>query len=269
MAFCKRFFGLLAFVVGLVGLLGCIAVLGLAGANHTRLQKKTTQVFAELDQFLLLVDGRLVQTQKRVNTAKLTTKTIEQTLQGWTTRESRRLLSHRLEVVEKTQYLASALEQADEWLVFSESVVELAKRGLSLGQDRQEVAKSIDRLVADLALLRGQIEEAQKLVADLRERIHELDDEESVGERVEQAAKLVLRVIATLGVVDTRLADIRTNVSQTQIQLQEFNGTVRQWITWGVVAVGVLSLWMAAGQVALSLFGWRGVFHRAATRESR
>lgn len=267
MAFFKRLFGLLVLVLGLVGLIGCIAVLGLASANRARLQHKTTQVFAELDQFLLLVDGRLVQTQKRVNTAKLTTKTIEKTLQGWTTRESRRLLSHRLEVVEKTQYLASALEQADEWLAFSESVVELAKRGLSLGQDRQEIAKSIDRLVADLAVLRGQIEEAQKLVADLRERIHEFDDEDAVGEHVGQAADLVLRVTVTLDVVDTRLADIRTGVSQTQSQLQEFDGTVRQWITWGVVAVGVLSLWMAAGQVALSLFGWRGLFHRAATRE--
>jgi chromosome segregation ATPase len=241
--------------------------LGLAGANHARLQHKTTQVFAELDQFLRLVDGRLVQTQKRVGAAKLTTKTIEQTLQGWTTRESRRLLSHRLEVVEKTQYLASALEQSDEWLAFSESVVELAKRGLSLGQDRQEVTKSVDRLVADLAVLRGQIEEAQKLVADLRERIHEFDDEDAVGEHIGQAADLVLRVMVTLDVVDTRLADIRTSVSQTQSQLQEFDGTVRRWITWGAVAIGVLAIWMAIGQIALSLFGWRGLFHRPVTQQ--
>ena len=85
-----------------------------------------------------------------------------------------------------------------------------------------------------------------------------------VRQRLEQAAQLALRVIATLGVVQARLREFGASIDKAQQELQTAEARTLRWIHTVAIVVTFLSLWMLAGQLALGRYAWtglRGAYH--------
>jgi hypothetical protein len=79
----------------------------------------------------------------------------------------------------------------------------------------------------------------------------EESDEKPPEERIKQAAQLTLRVIASLGSLDSRLEEFAVRLSVAQNQLQGFKTGIKWRIQVATIGVTLLIVWMAVGQLAL------------------
>jgi hypothetical protein len=257
----KRLLNLLALFLGFIGLVGCFALVVGVWIISARLSQVTENLFGKLDGSLVVVRERVAQTHDRVEASKITTEGIEKTLKDWTKREADERLALRLNAAEKTERLASTLQQADHWLEVSESSVELVQQALSMGSlaGAPMDTTSVDGLIEEIASFRSQLAEATEFVARIHERTAEASEEKSLEERIEQAVQLALRVVATLGSIDSRLEKFENRLSETQKNLQGLKTKTRRWILVVTIGITLLMVWMAAGQVALCLLAWNGL----------
>ena len=257
----KRLLNLLALFLGFIGLVGCFALVVGVWIISARLGQVTENLFGELDGSLVVVGERVAQTQDRVEASKITTEGIEKTLKDWTKKEAGERLALRLNAAEKTEQLASTLQQADHWLEVSESSVELVQQALSMGSlaGAPMDTTSVDGLIEEIASIRSQLAEATELVARIHERTAEASEEKSLEERIEQVVQLAFRVVATLGSIDSRLEKFENRLSETQKNLQGLKTKTCRWILVVTIGITLLMVWMAAGQVALCLLAWNGL----------
>ena len=70
---------------------------------------------------------------------------------------------------------------------------------------------------------------------------------------------LALRVAATLGNINSRWDKLTDRLSQARENMHVIRAKTLRRIRLAAVAIAMLVLWMGAGQVALSLYGWQGV----------
>jgi hypothetical protein len=253
MNLCKRILSLFAILLGLIGFVGCIAAVVGVWSARARLSQSTEYVFERLDESLNIVRERVLQTQDYIDASKVTTSGIEKTLKDWTKKEASDRIALRLDVVDKTEQLASTLQQAGHWLEVSESSVELVKQALSLGKSTGAPmdTTSVDGLIDEIASLRVQLSEATEFVARIHERTAKASEEPSSKERIEQTVQLVLRIVTTLGTIDSRLEKFENGLSDTQLDLHELQTKTLRWILVVTIGITLLIVWMATGQGAL------------------
>ena len=244
--------------LGGIGIVVCLAAMITLWMAGIRIGRVTESLFGKLDRSLAVVRQRVVQTQDRVAAATITSQDIEKSLRGWTKREASQQITLRLNAVEKTERLASTLQQADQWLDVSESSVGLVQDILSIGASTNApaVTTSVDQLVEEIASLRGQLAEVLEFVNKIHDRVAEAGEEKSAEERTEQVVQIILRVVATLGIIDSRLEKTADKLSLTQSHLQELKTGTQWWIFVITIGVTLLILLMAAGQVALCRLFW-------------
>jgi len=247
--------------LGGIGIVVCAAAITVLWIATARLGRVTENLFSRMDRSLVAVRQRVVQAQNRVAAAKISTEDIEKSLRDWTRREAGERLALQLNAAEKSERLASTLQQADVWLEVAESSVGLVREMLSIATSTSAPTDtaSVDKLMEEIASLRGQLGEATEFVGRIHERITATGDDKSLDERIQQAVQLALRVVATLGSTDSRLGEFADRLSVSQSELQELHTRTQRRILWAASGVTLLIIWMAAGQIALCFLGWRGM----------
>ena len=249
---------LIGISLGGIGLVVCVAGLVVVWVVNTRLGQLTENVFGKIDQSLVAVRQRVVQTQDRLQSAKITTDDVEKSLRQWTRREAGERVALRLNAVEKTDRLSAILKQTGDWLEIAESSVGLVNDVLSSGDSTSEKTgqPSFEQFITEIASLRAKLAEATKIVAGIHERLVATTDEKSPGEKIEQAAQLTVRVAATVGSIESRLQNTVGRLSDAQSQVHESKKGIRRWIRAAAIGVVLLILLMAAGQIALCRLFW-------------
>lgn len=261
MTITRRLFHWLTLSLGGLGVVVCVAgVLGVCLLG-SRLSRVADNVFRVVDDSLVVVQQRVAQTEDRVEAAKITTAGIERTLKDWAKRETRERLGSRLGVEEKAERLANGLRQADHWLELSESSIRLVQHALELGRSSGAPVKTApaDRLLEEIGSLQVQLTQAIEAVETIQERTSEGGDEKSLRDRVDQAVQLALKAIATLGSIDSRLDGLSDRLSETQTKIQNLEPKTHRWILVATIGLGLLIVWMGAGQLCLCLHGWRSL----------
>ena len=194
-----------ALLLGCAGVAVCVA--GIVGVwlVSSRLGRVAENLFGRVDNAFVAVRDRVDGAGQRVRAARITSEDIEQNLKDWTKREARDRLTSRLGVEEKAERLADGLQQVDHWLEFSESSVQLVQQALELGNAAGAPVETdpAERLLEELASIRVRLTEATESVEGIRERTAEAGEERSLRERIDQAVRLALRVIATLSSIDS------------------------------------------------------------------
>ena len=263
MSFGRRFVVFFALGLGLIGTIACIVAIFALWTFEAQLRRTTEAVFGKVDASLAVVQERAERARNRVNDSVITTEGMVSSLKEWTKREASQRVALRLNVAEKSDRLRVAILQADNWLEVSRSSAELAQQALSFSNTigTQIETGFVDELVEEITSLRGRLAEATELVDKLHERAAAMG-EESSQDRIEQAVQLALRVIATLGSMDSRLKKLENRLSETQQNLQGLNDKTRNWIRAVTIVITLLILWMAAGQVVLCWCAWTLRWHR-------
>jgi flagellin-like hook-associated protein FlgL len=253
----KRVLRLLALSFGLLGLVGCSLALVGAWRVGARLRQASEVFFEKVESTVVVIQSRVVQTRERLEASKVTADGMAQSLKDWTRREAVERVALRLDAEEKTERLASVLQEADHWLELSESSVELMQRALSMASSAGAPADpaAVDGLIEEMALLRTKLAEATDFVTRIRDCTAEKSGAKPLDQRIKQAAELAVRVAVTLGTIDARLDKFADRLTQMQENSRELRVKTLRRIWLGTIAVVLLVLWMGAGQVALSLYG--------------
>ena len=255
----NRLLGIVGISLGGIGIVVCAATMIAIWIVSVRIGRLTETLFRKMDQSLVVVRQRVVQTQDRVAVATTTSKDVEEMLRDWGRREAGQQLASRLNAAERTERLASALEQADSWLELAESSTDRIQDILSMNAatDASSETTIVSKLTADISAVRAQFADVMDLVASLRDRIADATDEKSAKQRIEQAVQFALRVPGMLGSINSRLEAFVDRLSLAQNQLQDLKTRTRRWILVITIGVTLLTLLMTAGQVALCWLAWR------------
>jgi flagellin-like hook-associated protein FlgL len=255
----KRILSVLVLSLGLLGFAGCVA-LGVGGLfGSAWLSRTTKNVFEKVDGVFVIIRDKVDETHARVDDARITAEGMEQSLKQWARDEARERLGSRLDVEEKADRAAQALAEADKWLELSAAATEMLQQVFALGASAGAAmdTRPADRLLEEIGSLRGQLDRAGETVEKIRSRA--AGDEKMPRGRIEQAVQLALRLVATLGSIDERLAKLETRLSEIQEEVRGWEAATLRWIFFVTAAFLLLTAWMAAGQCALFLYGWRGV----------
>jgi hypothetical protein len=79
----------------------------------------------------------------------------------------------------------------------------------------------------------------------------------ALEERMGHVAQLLLRVVVTLGEIDSRLAECAVRLAGTQTKAQHLRSKTHFRIVTAEICAVLLIAWMAAGQVSLCRYGWK------------
>jgi flagellin-like hook-associated protein FlgL len=258
MASRRRLILLVALGLGLVGSIVCTAAIIALWSASARLRHTTEAVFAKVDGSLVTIQERAERTQERVKASAITTESIASSLKEWTKREAGQRLALQMNLAEKSDRLSFAMQQADDWLELSASSAQSVQQALSMisALGAQIDTGIIDAVIEEIASIRSQLAEATEFVENLHERTAAMGEDNPPEERIEQAVQLALRVIATLGSIDSRIERFENRLLQTQKNLQVLQIRSIKWIQVVTIAITTLIIWMAVGQVALSCLAW-------------
>ena len=270
----KRAFRLLALFLGLIGSLACIAAIIVVWYVNARLCRATDRLFEKLDGTVGVVQTRVVRIRAGLQDSKINTEDIEETLKNWSKREAIERAAARLDAEKKTERLASILQQTDNWLEFSASACGLVEQAMSIAAPSdapagaQADANGLAWLIDEIANLRTKLADATETVGRIRESLAGEEGEKPLGPRIEQGVKLAVRVAATVGTIDSRLGKLIDRLSLTQQNLQHSNAAALRRIRLATIAVTLFILWLGAGQIALTLYGYRSL-RRGKTGQAR
>ena len=263
----SRLFPLLAFLLGLLGVVVCAVAVVAIWAMGSRLSQANESVFDAIDKSMVAVRERVLRAQQRVQESKLTTDDIAQSVTNWTREETGERFASRLKVEEKTERLALGLRQADVWLETSEASIQGVQQAFeiagSLGAPVD--AALINTLLDRLGSLRRQLKQSTETVDAIREHVAATAEGKTSEERISQLAQLSLRMVATLGEVDSRLGEFADRLSAAQTEGQRLESKTHFYIVTAHVCVVILIAWMAAGQVSLCRQGWKNLAQSRAT----
>ena len=248
-----------AMTCGCIGLVACaVSVFGVWRIKTT-LDRVSEQGFAQVDDSLANVRDRVVDTEQRVRAAKVAVEDVEQSLKNWTKREATDRIATRLDVEHKAERLAAGLQQVDRGLEISQSSLQVVRQALELGASSGAPLDTgpIERLLEELESLRAELTDAAETVERICARTAEAGEEKLFEIDMDQAARLVLRAMATVSSVDSRLGGFANRIVEVQTRVIEANSRSRRWLRIATILIVLLILWMAAGQYALCLYGWR------------
>ena len=245
-------------LLGLLGVVVCVAAAVLVWFVGSRLSQANEKLFAAIDNSLAASRERVIGAQKRVQEAKITGEDVRQGVENWMRKEATQQLAARLEVDQKAERLAAGLEQADRWLEVSGASLSGAQGALQMVGSLRKSADgaNVDALLERLDVVRSQLKQSTETVGAIRERLARTSEGMTREERIRQVAQLALRLLATLGEIDSRLEQFADGLEERQTRVQQLKRQTHTYIVAAQISAGLLIAWMAAGQVCLWRYGW-------------
>jgi hypothetical protein len=255
----KRLLAFLFAVLGLFGVIACIAGGYAVWTISSRLQQANEKAFTRLDQGLATVESRVQRVSERVRQAKITTDEIKDKLKDWATLEVKERIAARFEIEKRTEKVAGQLQVADAWLESSAESVRDAQHLLEVGQSlgaRADPA-ALDDVLGHITIVLGEVREAEEAVAEFREfaLVKEGEPEQN---RLARALKLLARVLLTVTEADKRLERCVARLSEARDNTREMKERTSRTITLATIVCYVVLAWIALGQMALCWCGLRG-----------
>jgi hypothetical protein len=252
----KKVLALLALMFGLLGVLACVAGIYAVWRLKSRLDHANEKVFTALDKGLTHARDRVCAVQKRVQDSKITTSEIVEVLRDWTTRKLQERLTAQAALESRVEKLDGYLQTADAWLETASESIRGAGQVLELSQS---LGAPVDpallvALFEKLTWLRTTIQQTEQTVKQIREFTAVKEDEEN---RLARLTKLLGRTLVTVGEMDTRLEEAATRLAQMRDSEQQLQARTGKYLLLASIACCLLLVWIAAGQVALCLAGWK------------
>jgi len=253
----RRIVGLLALAFGFLGVAACMVGVYAAWSLGSRLETTNNRVFAIIDKGLRSGQDGVCRVQERVKESKITSTEIGQSLRDWSTRRAKEGLVSRLEFDSRAEKLAGYFQTADSWLETSvesirgvQQVLELAN---SIGAPLDPA--SLEEVLENTTSLRSTLQQTKRKVDEIREFTANKESEEN---RLSRLAKLLGRILVTIGEIDTRLEESVKRLSKLQADARQLQATTSAYIFGTTIGCYVLLAWIAAGQAALCLRGCPG-----------
>lgn len=254
----KTILSWLLLILGVLGIAVCIVVMIETWMLYGRVHTATGDVFEQVDVIISQVQDRLEQSKAKTEQLKLRTDGIKQSLENWTKEEVRERVTSKLPLEDRSAQLAAGLRQADGWLELAQSSVRVASQGLNLVHASQTKTRflQLPQLQSQITKLREELSKAIQSVENIQDWAAgaEMGEHDS---RWEQILTLSVRVLATLGTIDTGLERLTEQLSELQNEVRQVKTSALWWLRMMAIAITLLAFWMLAVQLALRSVAWK------------
>jgi hypothetical protein len=261
----NKILAVVALFLGVVGALACIALIIGALLADSRLREATRSAYSDVDDLFSKARERVRSLEKVVDESKVTTSDVKGSLATLASRTAEERLTQeidaRLRLEAKTSDLAAAFAKADSFAEMSADslslVIKVADMANQAGAriDREE----LESLQSEIGQLRGKLSEAVDDVTNLSTRLQREGDASGPRDRIDAAAELVVRVLATLDVIQSGLHRIDEKLGASQQKLADSEPQLMGWLRLTTAIVIFLLFWSFAGQFALGRTGWQTI----------
>lgn len=247
----SRFSALAFMLLGSLGSIICALAIVIMVFVGFRLHQTNTALFARIDGFMILANDSVRDAQQVLDQSKQTVESLTEGVNAIARSEARQEISNRLQFDEKTARVSEAFQQADQWLegalAASDDIQELLELGQTLGLSTDP--SRLARLETELTEMRARLAEAIEQVHGVRQWVVPSIDERAETRRdAKPAVELMLKVVATLSDVDTRLGSTMEKLSKLQPRMDRLGLKLQRWITAATIIVCLLIGWMGLGQ---------------------
>jgi hypothetical protein len=252
----KRVLGLLALVLGFLGVVACAAGAYGVWSAAARLEQANDRAFAAVDKGLVATQDRVRRVQKRVQDSRITSNEITQKLRDWSVSEAKERLAAELEIERHAGKLAEGLQSADDLLETTTETMRGIQNILELGEFAGAPVNpdSLDKMLEDLTALRSRLQESERTV----ERVRNFGKDDD-ADRHARAVKLLGRAVLMITEADTRLEDCVARLSEMRTDAQQLQARISLYILLTAIGCYLVLAWIAAGQIALCACGWNAL----------
>jgi hypothetical protein len=265
----KRVTSFFALIAGAFGLIGAVVVAYPIWLVVSRLDLTHERFFLTVDNGLVAVQDRIRGVQKRLRELQTSAGEIAQNLRAWNMAKAKEKLASAVDVERRTEKLAVRLQIADQWLDRSmdsiRGIEQLLQLGASVGA--RVDPGSLQAVLDGLATAQRRLQETEESIERIRDFVVNRVDE-SKENRLSRALKLIASTESAADAIDGRLENSLTRLSQMQtvaMQLQKRTSNFILLLTGGSY---LILIWVAAGQAALSLYGWKNYFRSGLVQPS-
>jgi DNA repair ATPase RecN len=254
----NRLAWLLALTLGFLGVVACMAGVYAVWSVGSRFERANDKVFAMIDNGLESSKDRVRGVQMRVKESKITSTEISQTLRDWGTGKAKERLVAQSNIESRAEKLAGHLQTADSWLETSaesiRSVQQLLEVANSIGAPLDPA--SLEEVLEKLTSLRSTLQQTERTVDGIREFAVNKEGE-SEENRLSRVTKLLGRILVTISEIDTRLEEVVTRLSELRSDARQLKDRFSSYILLATICGYLVLAWIAAGQAALFLCGWK------------
>jgi hypothetical protein len=254
----KRVMGLVVLAFGLFGVIACMAGVYAVRSLGSRLEGTNDKVFAMIDNGLAAAQDQIRAVQMRVKKSKITTTEIGQGVRDLATRRAKEGIVTRLEIESGAEKLAAYLETADAWLETSAESIRSSQQVLELGNSMGTPLDlaSLEEVLENITSLRSTLHQAERTVSGILEFAASTEGELE-EDRLSRATTLLGRILMALGEIDTRLQGPVTRLPELQADASRLKTRISNRILLATIGGYLVLAWIAAGQAALCVGGWK------------
>jgi len=254
----KRVVPLLALAAGSLGLVACIAGVYPISLLKTRLDRTNERVFVTIDEGLASVQDRVREVQQRVRESKIRASEIVPKLRDWRASKAKERLALAVEIKSRVEKIVGRLQAADQLLQKSMDSIGVIRHALDwlvlIGVPADSI--SPEKVLEKLTSTQGKLREIERSINGVSEfTVNRVDGSED--NRLSRVFELLGKTELTAGAIDTRLEDSANRLSQIQADAQQLKASTSNYILVTTIGGYLVFAWIAAGQAALCLFGWK------------
>jgi chromosome segregation ATPase len=248
-------------VLGVVGMVVCLA--GIAGmwTASAKLQRLNTAVFAKMDDWVGRIDVRVTQAQSATENTCGLTEQLADTLRTKVAERVEARVEALPQVEELQGKLSDTMGEAAGLLELSASAAELIEGFVSGWEDvaamRPEVQTRSAQLLETIEGTRRAIDAAAATLAELESRLDDLRQQKDVEENSRIIAQLAASILVRLDGVQQQLESFRDRLTEIRGDLDAFRGRIHRQILLGRILVVLVLVWFGLGQFFLAAHGWR------------
>jgi hypothetical protein len=241
----KRIFGTVGVVLGLVGILGCLAGVGFTWWFSGKYLAQASETAKAVEALLGSADGRFGKLKEGAQDVKVRLAEVRKAAQAVAQDGSKADPAFRAKVEALHEALLGKVEQAQD-------VAAMLRGGLELVSTMSEEPRTSEDIKAAEAIVGKAADALDKARRDLGSA--------NQDQNVEAAARLVDSMTGALEAVLNELAKNVTEVgnllAKGRAEVNSLQRTLLFWKTWGPWIVTGVLVWVALGQVALLGWGW-------------
>jgi hypothetical protein len=257
----KRVVALLALVTGVLGLVACVAAFYPVWLVQSRLDQANERAFTLLDKGLASAEDRVRGVQKRVQESKQGVSEIVQGVRAWSASRAKERLVPAAEIERRIEKLAGHLQTADEWMETSTELIRGMQQIMELFGAAVDLS-SLKDVLDELGSIRSKLQETEQRVTGVREFMHDRAGE-SEQNRLSRVLKLLGSIDLSATAINNLLEDSIARLSQLDAEAQQWKARVGHYISLTALGAYLVLAWLAVGQGALCLCGWKGCRSRS------
>jgi chromosome segregation ATPase len=248
----KRFFGLLALLLGLVGLLACVAAVGFAWWASNRYLGQAAETAGRVEKLLTTADKQANRLQDDVSDTRTRIEELRAAARTVAARGDESDPADRARVETLIANLSSKIERGEDLAETLRSAALILRNGTALAAALSKDEEKAERLRSAEKILG----ETVKKLSEVRDKLARARRGDDLRGTAGDVAVLADDALPALSRVEEGISEVEGFLSRAGKEVAEVREALTFWKTAGPILATLILAWVALGQASLLARGW-------------